>query len=149
MAGLLVMATWTFMLCSFSIFVNNTLMKNPCLYLFSDLLHQSLKLWINLCQQVLSFFLSLSFFLLASLLQSLFPSLSLPCWAACGILVLWSGIESRPSAVRAWNPNHWTTREFLMSSFLILFPYVFINLVSFCIFFNTLKNFTLENICPC
>ena len=32
--------------------------------------------------------------------------------AACGILVLWPGIEPGASAVRAPSPNHWTTREF-------------------------------------
>ena len=31
---------------------------------------------------------------------------------ASGILVPQPGIEPRPSAVRAWSPNHWTTREF-------------------------------------
>ena len=35
---------------------------------------------------------------------------------ACGISVLWSGIESGPSAVTAWNPNHWTAREFPISN---------------------------------
>ena len=29
-----------------------------------------------------------------------------------GILVPWPGIEPRPTAVRALNPNHWTAREF-------------------------------------
>ena len=31
---------------------------------------------------------------------------------ACGILVPRLGIEPKPSAVRAWSPNHWTAREF-------------------------------------
>ena len=31
---------------------------------------------------------------------------------ACEILAPRQGIEPRPSAVKAWNPNHWTTREF-------------------------------------
>ena len=31
---------------------------------------------------------------------------------ACGILVPQPGIEPGPSAVKAWSPNHWTTREF-------------------------------------
>ena len=35
-----------------------------------------------------------------------------PCLAAYGILVLWTGIKPGPLAVRAWNPNHWSTREF-------------------------------------
>ena len=30
---------------------------------------------------------------------------------ACGILVLWPGIEPRPPALEAQSPNHWTTRE--------------------------------------
>ena len=34
------------------------------------------------------------------------------CCVACGILVPRSGIEPRPSTVRAWSPNHWTAREF-------------------------------------
>ena len=29
-----------------------------------------------------------------------------------GILVLQPGIEPRPSEVKAWNPNHWTTSKF-------------------------------------
>ena len=33
--------------------------------------------------------------------------------AACRILVLWPGIESTPSAMKAWSPNQWTAREFL------------------------------------
>ena len=37
------------------------------------------------------------------------------CHVACGILVPWPGIEPRPSAVKAQSPNHWTTREFLIS----------------------------------
>ena len=32
-------------------------------------------------------------------------------WAS-GILVYWPGTESGHSAVRAWSPNHWITREF-------------------------------------
>ena len=32
--------------------------------------------------------------------------------ADCGILVPWPGIESGSSAVKAWSPNYWTTREF-------------------------------------
>ena len=31
--------------------------------------------------------------------------------AACGILVPQPGIKPVPSAVSAWSPNHWTTRE--------------------------------------
>ena len=31
---------------------------------------------------------------------------------ACGILAPWPGIELEPMAVKAWSPNHWTTREF-------------------------------------
>ena len=54
----------------------------------------------------------------------------LPCCTACRILVLWPGIEPRPSAVKAWSPNYWTTREFpykifkeeLTPIFLKLFP---------------------------
>ena len=32
--------------------------------------------------------------------------------AACGILVLQPQMEPRPLGVKAWSPNHWTTREF-------------------------------------
>ena len=32
--------------------------------------------------------------------------------AACGILVPQAGVESRPRAVKALSPNHWTAREF-------------------------------------
>ena len=35
----------------------------------------------------------------------------------CGILVPWPGIEPRPSAVKAWSPYHWTTREFPWKDF--------------------------------
>ena len=31
---------------------------------------------------------------------------------ACGILVLWPGIEPSPPMVEAWSLNHWTIREF-------------------------------------
>ena len=30
---------------------------------------------------------------------------------ACGILVLWAGLEPRPPALEVQSPNHWTTRE--------------------------------------
>ena len=36
----------------------------------------------------------------------------LPHYMACGILVPQPGIEPRPMAVKAWNPNHWTAMEF-------------------------------------
>ena len=32
-------------------------------------------------------------------------------YPSCGILVPWPGIKPRPSTVRAWSPNHWTTRK--------------------------------------
>ena len=35
-----------------------------------------------------------------------------PCCAACRILVPRPGIEPAPLAVKAWNPNYWTAREF-------------------------------------
>ena len=34
-----------------------------------------------------------------------------PRCAACGILVPRPGTEPRPTAVKVWSPNHWTTRE--------------------------------------
>ena len=30
---------------------------------------------------------------------------------ACGILVPQTGIESKPSMVKFWSPNHWTAKE--------------------------------------
>jgi len=33
---------------------------------------------------------------------------------ACSILVPGPGTEPRSPAVKAWNPNHWTTREFCL-----------------------------------
>ena len=33
------------------------------------------------------------------------------CHAVYGVLVPWLGIEPRPLALRAWNPNHWNARE--------------------------------------
>ena len=41
-------------------------------------------------------------------------------WQLCsarGILILQPGIEPRPSAVKARNPNHWTAREFPSKDF--------------------------------
>ena len=35
-----------------------------------------------------------------------------PCQAACRILVAPLGIEPTPLAVKAWNPNYWTTGQF-------------------------------------
>ena len=34
------------------------------------------------------------------------------CCRACRILVPQPGIEPGPSAMKAWSPNHWTSREF-------------------------------------
>ena len=44
-------------------------------------------------------------------------------WKTCKILVPWLGIELVPSAMKAWRPNHWTTREFsfLRHFFIYLF----------------------------
>ena len=50
----------------------------------------------------------------------LFFFFSWPQWAACRILVPLLQIEHGPTAVKAWSPNHWTTREF--SSFISLKP---------------------------
>ena len=30
---------------------------------------------------------------------------------ACGVLVPHGGTEPMPSAVKAWSPDHWTTRD--------------------------------------
>ena len=50
--------------------------------------------------------------------------------AACGILVPQPGTKSRPPAVEAQSPNHWTTREFPRSSSFFIFTYLFIYLVA-------------------
>ena len=42
---------------------------------------------------------------------------------ACGILVPRPGIESKPLAVKAPSPNHWTTREFLKTVFFRFLPF--------------------------
>ena len=39
---------------------------------------------------------------------------------ACEILVPQSRIELGPLAVRAWSPNHWTTREIPVEEFLVV-----------------------------
>ena len=35
-----------------------------------------------------------------------------PQQASCGILVSWKGTEPGLSPMKAWSPNHWTSREF-------------------------------------
>ena len=35
-----------------------------------------------------------------------------PYCLACEILVPQPGIKPQPFAVKAWSPNHWTTKEF-------------------------------------
>ena len=45
------------------------------------------------------------------------------CHVACRILVSLPGIEPGPSAVKAWSPNHWTTREFPKSILWLKFFY--------------------------
>ena len=51
-----------------------------------------------------------------------------PHLAACGmwdLLVLQTGIEPAPSAVRAWCPNHWTAREFPIHATFYFFIFIF------------------------
>ena len=64
----------------------------------------------------LSFSLSLfpSAFILAQSFHPFFFFFFFCCslWCLVGILVPWPGIEPATSAVRAWSPNHWTSREF-------------------------------------
>lgn len=50
-----------------------------------------------------------------------------PCHVACRILICQPGIESRPSAVKAWRPNHQTAREFPWNAFCLIscFNYAF------------------------
>ena len=45
---------------------------------------------------------------------------------ACQILVLWPGIEPVSSAVKAWSPNHWTTKEFPRDVHLIIIHQVIV-----------------------
>ena len=45
-----------------------------------------------------------------------------PHHMACGILVPWPGIEPMPPALEARSPNHWTTREVLLS---VVFLFIF------------------------
>ena len=33
------------------------------------------------------------------------------CHMACGVLVPHGGTEPMPSAVKAWSPDHWATRD--------------------------------------
>ena len=42
-----------------------------------------------------------------------------PLWLhhpVCAVLVPWPWIEPRPSAMKAWSPNHWTARKFPITS---------------------------------
>ena len=41
-----------------------------------------------------------------------------PCYVACGVLVLWSGVEPGPLTMKAQSPNHWTAREVPQDSWL-------------------------------
>ena len=54
------------------------------------------------------------------LLSFFFFFFFLPHYMTCGILVPRLGTESKPSAVKAWSPNQWTTREFLRVIFFFL-----------------------------
>ena len=45
---------------------------------------------------------------------------------ACQILVLWPGIEPVSSAVKAWSPKHWTTKEFPRDVHLIIIHQVIV-----------------------
>ena len=56
-----------------------------------------------------------------------FFSFGLHCVSmACQILVLWPGIEPVSSAVKAWSPNHWTTKEFPRGVHLIIIHQVIV-----------------------
>ena len=46
--------------------------------------------------------------------NSNFPFFGRPCHMACGIIVPWPGMESKPLALVAWNFNHWPTGEVLL-----------------------------------
>ena len=63
---------------------------------------------------------ALSFLTLKIYLLLLLILLLLLPWvyhAVCAVLVPWTRIEPRPLAVKAWSPNHWTTRELLLCPF--------------------------------
>ena len=62
-----------------------------------------------------------SVFLFDLLSLSCLPPSFLSFWQynmACGTVVPWPGIKPWPTAVKAQNPNHWTTREFSLTCFL-------------------------------
>ena len=65
---------------------------------------------------------------------------------ASGILVSQPGVEPRPWAVRAWSPNHWTTRKlplFCILAILGIVETIFVNKCSvdfFKISASSLKN---------
>ena len=64
---------------------------------------------------------------------SLSLSLSLffcPCYATCGIWVLWPGIELGPLSMRVQCPNHETARKFLGFLSLLTFPLFISHIVS-------------------
>ena len=65
----------------------------------------------------MNFSSSVKSLLLAIYFSTTFFFFFLPHCMACRILVPWSGIEPGPSAVKVWSPNHWTTREFPMTTF--------------------------------
>ena len=65
---------------------------------------------------------------------------------ASGIFVSQLGVEPRPWAMRAWSPNHWTTREFPLFyiwAILSIVETIFVNKCSVDFFFNI--SFHFEN----
>ena len=53
-----------------------------------------------------------------------------------GFLVPLPEIKPRPSALRAWSPNHWIAREFPGSPFIdfCFFPCIYVWAILFCVF---------------
>ena len=106
-------------------------------YILHTHMHVNAHLLLNLSQYIFEYLLFFRFFILSFRSSCLLFSLSLffclfffwgffgPCFAACGILVPWPGIEPMPPAVEAWSLNRWTPGKSLLFSFLCLFPHSF------------------------
>ena len=63
-----------------------------------------------------------------------------PCLKACRILFPWLGIEPSPTAVQAWSPNHWSTREVPTS----YFSFAAFNILSLSLTFDYLMSLSVS-----
>lgn len=73
-----------------------------------------------------SFFSSIFLKDISSIIYLFLIFLAMHC-QTCGILLPWSRIQPRPSAVKLRSPNHWTTRKFPSIIFMIQFTHLFTN----------------------